>query len=453
MAPNHHHRHYDTQDYAADRATRTQRAMQHMPSEDRVDRTDLQGSIAGSQAAGLTPDVRMGDDRVLGDTPHWAGFDSEQLYDFATRDNNPGTADDLGRAFNTGGNGLADAANGLLDAVTRLDGAWSGVAADSARAALAPLASAAGQAGQTAQMMGVQMSRQSLAAAEVRKLPPARKFDQQQSLQAMLAGGPAAMQADLKGQKDAADAVKREQISYLEAYTRAMSAVDAQTPSFVPPPAGHIDPGRGGDARISASPVDFAARHGAPGLGTSTGAPAGGFTGVAPAAGAHGGSTGGAGDLTPPGGPSTTGAAGFVPGTATPVSAPAAPAGGAPHPVGPAAGPGGFGSGFGTAPGGTFGGSGAGGTAAGGGSGTGALGEGVHGGGAGTRGPAAVAAADQGGAGRGAGGMGGASGRRRDEDDDERERPSFLLEGDPESAFGDDQLAAPSVIGTADEDD
>ena len=82
----------------------------------------------------------MGDDRAIGDTPNWDGFDSQQLYDFATQDNSPTTADDLGRAFNTGGNSLADAANGLFDAVTRLDGAWSGVAADSARAALAPLA-------------------------------------------------------------------------------------------------------------------------------------------------------------------------------------------------------------------------------------------------------------------------------------------------------------------------
>jgi hypothetical protein len=39
MAPD--ERHYDTQDYAGDRATQTQRSMRHLPGEDRVDRADL----------------------------------------------------------------------------------------------------------------------------------------------------------------------------------------------------------------------------------------------------------------------------------------------------------------------------------------------------------------------------------------------------------------------------
>ena len=340
MAPNQHghnhghgHSHYDTQDYAGDRAAQTHRTMQHMPAEDRVDRTDLQGSITGDQAAQLAPEVRMGDDRALPDTPNWDAFDSEQLYDFATQNNSPTTADNLGRAFNAGGNSLADAANGLFDAVTRLDGAWSGVAADSASDALTPLAKTAGQAGQTAQMMGVQMSRQALAATEVRKLPPAEKFDQKQSLTAMLAGGPAAMQADLKAQKDAAEAVKREQISYLTSYTKAMSAVDAHTPSFVPPPARRINPGAGGDAKISSSPVPYSARIGGAEQGTSTGAPSGGYTGVAPGAGFGEGPDGsdGSGDFALPGSLPGTSSAGFTPGGTAPVSAPSVAAGGAPQ--------------------------------------------------------------------------------------------------------------------------
>ena len=103
-------------------------------------------------------------------------------------------------------------------------------------------------------MMGVQMSRQSVAATEVRKLPPPQQFDQKQSMTAMLAGGPAAMQADLKAQKDAADAVKREQISYLRAYTQAMSSVDAHTPSFVPPPPAGSPPAPA-PTRITGGPV------------------------------------------------------------------------------------------------------------------------------------------------------------------------------------------------------
>ncbi|MGH3762849.1 hypothetical protein, partial [Actinophytocola sp.] len=353
MAPNershgqsHEHGQYDTQDYAGDQAAQVQQVMPYLPFGNQVDRADLQRSITGTQAAELAPEVRMGDDRAIGDTPNWEGFDSEQLYTFATQRNSPSTADALGRAFNTGGNSLAHAANGLLDAVTRLDGAWSGVAADSARGALAPLAKAAGQAGQTAQMMGVQMARQSVAATEVRKLPPAQKFDQQQSLNAMLAGGPAAMQADLKAQRDAAEAVKREQISYLNAYTKAMSAVDAHTPSFVPPPAGKINPGAGGDAKITSSPVPYSDRPGGFEQGTSTGAPSGGFVGVSPGAGAGAGFAedgSDAGGFALPGSLPGTGAAGFNPGGTAPGPVTTAPVGGA----APSAGAGGFGGAFG----------------------------------------------------------------------------------------------------------
>jgi len=444
MAPNGNH-HYDTQDYAGDRAAQTHRTMQHMPSEDRVDRADLQNSITGDQATQLAPEVRMGDDRALGDTPNWDAFDSSQLYDFATRNNSPSTADDLGRAFNTGGNSLADAANGLFDAVTRLDGAWSGVAADSARDALAPLARAAGQAGQTAQMMGVQMSRQSLAATEVRKLPPAQTFDQQQSLNAMLSGGPAAMQADLKAQKDAAEAVKREQISYLATYTKAMSAVDAQTPSFVPPPERRINPGSGGDAKISGSPVAFSGGAGGFGPGGSGGPSSGAFTGADPAAGGGvaGSPSGAGGGSVLPG--TATGSAAFTTSGTAPVSGSTAPLGGAPQTAGP-----GGGSGFG----GAFGafGPGAGGAAAGaGGVGAGQPGEAARGGAVGPRG-GVTGMTGQGAAGRGAGGVAAPGGRRQGEDDDEHERPSFLIEGDPEGTFGSDQVAAPSVIGGDDDD-
>jgi hypothetical protein len=454
MAPNHqhhhhHHNHYGTQDYAGDQAAQTHRTMQRMPAEDRTARTDLQDTITGSQAAQLSPEVRMGDDRALADTPNWDAFDSAQLYAFATQNNSPSTADDLGRSFNAGGNSLADAANGLLDAVTRLDGAWSGAAADSASGALTPLAQAAGQAGQTAQMMGVQMSRQALAATEVRKLPPARTFDQKSSLTAMLAGGPAAMQADLKAQKDAAEAVKREQISYLTTYTKAMSAVDAQTPSFVPPPARRIDPGAGGDAKIGASPVPYSGRLGGGEQGTSTGAPSGGFTGAAPGAGfdSQDGSDGG-GDFVMPGSLPGTSTAGFTPGGTAPVSAPSVSAGAAPHTAAPAAGAGGFGGAFGNF------GAGAGGTAAGAGAAASGAGAGESArGGTGSRGAGAMGVPGPVAAGRGGAGMGGAGGRRRDEEDDEQhERPSFLVEGDPDATFGSDQLSAPSVIGRGDDE-
>jgi hypothetical protein len=466
---------YSTREYAGDRAADTVRVMQRMPQEDRSTRSQVQTSIADSQASELAPGVRMGDDRAIGDKPNWNAFSSEELYRFATTDNLPTSADALGRAFNDGGNRLVEAANGLFEAVTAIEGAWTGVAADSAKGALAPLAQAAGRAGQTAQMMGVQMARQSSAASEVRKLPPPQEFDQQKSMQAMMTGGPAALQADLRAQKEAADAVKREQISYLDSYTQTLAAVDAQTPSFVPPPANSINPGAGGATRISGSHVAVPESGGQFSTATYSGGPGGGPASAVPTGGSSGG-----GNLTPtglgtdgfgPGGvgsgtnatsgsvsdiPAGTSTSGFVPssasvGTQPPVGLGAGGTGGG-SPAGPSAGLGGFGGALGGL------GAGAGGNAFG--QGGPASGSGANAG-AGPRGglgaPAGATAPPGAVVGRGgAGGAApvGAGGRRaEDEDDDERDRPYFLIEGDPDSAFGNDQMTAPAVIGEADDGD
>jgi hypothetical protein len=450
MAPNNEQ--YNTHEYAGDQAIDTRRIMNRMGEEDRSSTQDIQNSINARQAQELTPEVRMGDDRVIGDTPNWDSYSSEQLYNFATQNNSPTTADDLGRAFNDGGNSLAEAANGLLDAVSRLDGAWSGVAADSAKGALAPLAQAAGVAGQTAQLMGVRMSQQSVAATEVRKLPPAKEFNQQQQLNAMLVGGPAAMQLDLKAQKDAADAVKREQISYLNTYTSSMSSVDSQTPSFVPPKE-TIGGGSGSGSGFSgyrASIPDTGTGTpftggGTTGGGTTTGAPNSKYTGVA---GPNGGASPGfffgdegqtdqSGYTPMPG--MNTGTSGYTPPSTAPAPSTFGPSGAGGGNV-PGAGAGGFGGGFGS-----FGSPGSAGGAGGPGAGnapganSGATPKGVP-----TGMTPTGSAAGRG----GAGGMGGAPrGKGEKEDDKEHDRPAYLVEGDPESTFGSDALTAPPVIG------
>src|SRR5262245_39446270 len=231
MASNHghHHDHYDSQTYAGDSASQAQRGQQHLPPEDRSTRTELQADYAADQSKTLSAQgVRMGDDRAIGSTPNWDGMTSTQLHAAATQNNSPNTADNLGRAFNEGGNRLADAANRLMAAIGKLDAAWTGKAAESAKGALNPLADAAGQAGLAAQLMGAQMARQTAAASEVRKLPPPVEFDYQSELQTALANpNPVAGMADMKAKKDHADAVKREQVSYLNSYTQSMSAADA----------------------------------------------------------------------------------------------------------------------------------------------------------------------------------------------------------------------------------
>jgi hypothetical protein len=441
MAPNNQH-HYDTNKYAGDQAADTRRVMNHMPDEDRSTTQEIQQSINQSQATELADGVRMGDDRVIGDTPNWDSFDSEQLYNFATQNNSPTTADDLGRSFNDGGNSLAEAANGLFEAVSRLDGAWSGVAADSAKGALKPLAQAAGTAGQTAQLMGVRMSEQSVAATEVRKLPPAKTFSQEQSLNAMLTGGPVAMQQDLKVQKDAADSVKREQISYLNTYTQAMSSVDAQTPSFVPPQE-TITGGSGGTTRVSSSDIHTPTTQTPPTRTTTNDTSKDKVKGVTDTHNVntdigHVGPTDQTGRTPLPG---NTTSAGYTP--VNPTSGPntfGPGGGGGVNTGGPGA------SGFGPGFGGGFGPGAGAGAGAGAGSGSGAN--------PGSTGPRGMSPAEMspsraaGAAERGNQGMGGGPrGKGESEEDQEHERPAYLVEGDPESTFGNDQLTAPPVIG------
>ncbi len=458
MAPNgeqHTEGPYESQVYAGEQTSDIEQSARHDPDfQTQWNRAEVQAYISGQQTAELSDDVRMGDDRAITDTPNWMGFASQQLYDMATQQNSPTTADTLGRAFNDGGNDLADAANRLLSAVSKLDNAWTGVAADSAKNALTPLASAAGGAGTSAQLMSAQMSQQSAAAAEVRKLPSPQEFNVDQALTAALTGGLPALQADLKAQKDAADAVKREQVSYLSAYTQSLAAVDAQTPSFIAPKQ-TVGGGGGDRSSISGERVgspNVGNLYNGPGGGTSTGGPSGGYHGVAP---------GGEGQqLTPgygdgEGGDDYTNIPGVTPGSGTNASGwNAGNPGPNPSMPGPASGPttgggppsagaGGFGGGFGN-----FGGGGAGGA--------GGAGQAPRGGlpaGAGGSGPPAVAPrGGMGPGGRGGAPMGGAPGRRGEgEEDDEHQRPSYLVEGDPDSAFGNDQMTAPSVIG--DEED
>jgi hypothetical protein len=458
MAPNEHGhgRHYDSQTFAGDDATKLHRDMHHMDPDDHSTRGQLEHDLAASQATGLAPGVRMGDDRAIGSHPNWTTMSSTALSKAANDSNSPETADNLGRAFNSGGNKLAEAANRLYAAVGKLDAAWTGQAANSAAAALTPLAQHAGDTGVAAQLMGAQMSLQASAASEVRRMPPPKEFDYQTELRKALANpNPAAGINDMKTAKDQADAVKREQVSYLNTYTQTMSTVDSKTPSFVPPPPA-VHGGGGGTTHLTGGSVNYRGPSGGSNQGTSTGDQSGPFSGAGPAVG--GGQPGDHRDDLDlsgfPGFPGAgTGASGFTPGG--PTTAPGLPGGGTalPQPSGPAAGSGGFGAGFGSF--GAPGQSGGLGSAAGSGAGSGGPGERGAGGrgglgaggageplGAGARGAAGTAA------GRGAAGgpMGAGAGGRK-EDDEEHERPSYLVEADPEGTFGTDEVTAPPVIG------
>ncbi|WP_052344553.1 hypothetical protein [Thermocrispum municipale] len=179
-------------------------------------------------------DFHYGDDRAISNPPNWPSYSSRELYEGAVNNNDPGSAEELGALWMSQGKQLSEAADALYEAITQLGGVWVGKASGAAQGALVGVANASSTAGDAARTMGKRMQDQALAAAEVKKMPPPKDFDVDRALAASLAGGPAALAADMKKQADEARAVQQEQQRYMNAYTKAMAEVDSSTPSFAP---------------------------------------------------------------------------------------------------------------------------------------------------------------------------------------------------------------------------
>lgn len=414
---------------------------------------------ARNSAGGFT----YGGDRAIASPPNWASQESNQLYLGATQNNDPATAEATGRQWQSHGDSLHQAADDLYNAIAELGNAWIGQGSGSAQGALVGIANSSKQAGDAAHTMSNRMAQQAAAAAEVKKMPAPKEFDPAKQTAAMLAGGPAAMVADMKVQADEARAVHAQQVQYFNAYTQAMSEVDSATPSFGPESLGLPADGRFGGTSAQSVGAGSGAVPG--GLGSVGLGPVGGVTTGIPGGGAAGFAAGGqpGGAPGPHGVPAAPApAAGAVSGAGQVTAAPTSSGGGGAAALGAVAG-------LGTA-----------GLAAVGGKA--ALGRGSKSG-AKER-PAAdetAASSDQsqqahgaaqqqqaqqslmntggtiGGAGTPppASGMGGGMGAgAQGSEDEEHTRASFLVEADPDEAFGANVATAPPVIGAwNDEDD
>jgi len=399
---------------------------------------------ARHSAGGFT----YGGDRAIASPPNWASQESTQLYLAATQNNDPATAEATGRHWKSHGDNLHQAADDLYNAITELGNAWVGQGAGSAQGALVGIANSSKHAGDAAHTMSTRMAQQATAAAEVKKMPAPKEFDPAKQTATMLAGGPAAMVADMKQQSDEARAVHAQQVQYFNAYTQAMAEVDGGTPSFGPESLGLP-----ADGRIGAT--------GAQSVGAAPGAAPGGIssTGAGPVGGVSTGVPGsGAADFTPGAPPAAPAPApGAVAGAGQSAAAVASSGGGSAA-LGAAAGLGGAGL-----------------AAA---AGKAALGRGNRSGAKEQRSDGTAASSDQsshaqpqqapqtpmstGGTIGGsstpppAGGMGGGmgAGGAHGTEDEEHTRASFLVEADPDEAFGANVATAPPVIGAwNDEDD
>ncbi|MEA5359233.1 hypothetical protein VA596_06775 [Amycolatopsis sp., V23-08] len=185
-------------------------------------------------ARGSAGGFDMGSDRAIANPPNWNAQASQELYNGAVNNNDPGTAEATGHAWSHHGSELKAASDHLYNAISELGNAWVGRGAAGAQGALVAIANSGSQASEAANTMSDRLARQASAAAEVKKMPAPKDFDPKQAMAAALAGGPAALLADQKAQSDAANDVKAQQVAFFNAYTKSMSEVDSSTPSFGP---------------------------------------------------------------------------------------------------------------------------------------------------------------------------------------------------------------------------
>jgi hypothetical protein len=442
------------------------------------DNSASQGIVA--DARGRSDGFDMGSDRAIANPPNWNAQASQQLYEGAVNNNDPGTAETTGQAWSHHGSELKQASDHLYNAISELGNAWVGRGAAGAQGALVAIANSGSQASEAAHTMSDRLARQAAAAAEVKKMPAPKDYDPKQAMAAALAGGPAALVADQKAQADAANDVKAQQVAFFEAYTKSMSEVDSSTPSFGPESLGMKPTGSHNSISFdsvssvgSAGPVQGLGGGAGDAIFASSGAGFGGHGGAFDAQhaavgpnGVHGGVAGFGGHEAAAtlGGDAPGGTvSGTTSGTATGTGhvAPGGAQTGGSSPLGKV----GMGLGIGGAVGGL-------GALA-----SRALGKGNRSGAKaendttlasadGQAQSAASAQAPQQGLVSSAGtiggqtpppGMGGMGGMApqgaRPEQDEEHTHASFLIEADPDAAFGADQATPPPVIGAWSEDD
>ncbi|WP_020669736.1 hypothetical protein [Amycolatopsis nigrescens] len=403
----------------------------------------------------------MGADRAIGSPPNWAAQpDTTTLYRLATENNVPATAEGIGQSWNGHGKDLHQAANDLYNAISELGSVWVGQGAGAAQGTLVAIANSTSQASEAAKTMANRLAQQAAAAAEVKKLPAPNDYDPAQAMTAALAGGPAAMIADQKAQFDAAKEVMAQQVAYLNAYTQSMSEVDGTTPSFGPESLGlpatsshHSTGGVGvggvnGPQAVNAAAVGIGG-PGAHGLGFTgsdqfnSQTTQAGYQGNQPGAAAHAGAGGAVGSAVPH----------------TPASAGSSAGGG----VGAQLGLGAVGAGMGFAAGKTLNAGNRSGSTKQNSNETSATADNQPGNSAASatpQQPGVVSPAGTiGGAGAappptgmgGMGGMGGAAGSQQQEE--EHTHASFLIEPDPDDAFGANEATPPPVIGAWNDDE
>ncbi|MDQ3578522.1 MAG: hypothetical protein M3443_13190 [Actinomycetota bacterium] len=403
---------------------------------------------------------------------NYLGVPHEELKANVTEQADPGHVGEVGDAWVAVGDWMIGFQRQFGDAITNSESHWRGSSGDAARQFMADVGNYVGEAGSSAQLAGRQAQIHSDALSTARTMPDPVPFDIDAAL------------ADLGSTQDPVERSMKAE-THMANYTRSLQAHEqaagvastydqnmsgaSTMPAFAAPPT----MGAGGPVPPPPPPPIVGPPPGPPGGPRIPGGPGGGGYDIgSPSAVPSGGPSNPTGGVTPSGSSRPPGATSpnwnrDVPPIRNDHNRPpgfqdqpgGTPVGG---PLGSGRTSGGLGRG---APGGGLGGRGGrfgGGLGPGGGPGSGSGGHGGPGGG--TGGPGARAgvgavsaehAANAGrggggsaGAGRGGvGGMGASGGKGQGCEDSEHQRPSFLVEADPDGIFGTDEVTAPPVIG------
>jgi hypothetical protein len=421
---------------------------------------------AGSQVNAQAASLQQGQDlRAAPSTGgnYYMGYSHERLAGMVA-DVDAGAVGEIGRAYNDIGNTLVELAADMSTAITMSEHGWTGNAGNSARGYMTGLSQWIGQTGQGSQLAGNRMGELSQSVETAKNsMPEPNGFNQADALKHNTSFTGLLNPIDIPAEAAKQQEAHQEAAQVVQTYDSGMGTLGSTMPAFSEPPAftsggggtGHqpgyvyTPPGGTGGFQPPVPPGG----SGNPGSG-NTPSGSGNPGTVAPPPGPRPGTvpTGPLGTVnqayatpvappqsgfgpygTPPGGPSTGGGPGMF---GVPGGSGFGPGGGGGS--GGGAGSGGRGGGAGGRPGGVPGAGGESGRGGAGGPRGGMDGHGPMGGG---RGGA------QGGAGRpGAGGMG-RGGQGGGDEDYEHQRPSYLVERDPESIFGTDERTAPPVIG------
>ncbi|WP_037318366.1 WXG100 family type VII secretion target [Amycolatopsis orientalis] len=222
-------------------------------------------------ARGRSDGFEIGADRAITNPPNWESAPTSQdLWNQANLGNDPSTATAISQSWSSHGSQLNQASNDLYNAISELGAAWIGQGAASAQGALVAIANSGSQASEAAVTMSDRLQKQADAATKVKLMPKPTDYSPEKAMGQALAAGPLGMITDQKPLADQDKEVRAEQARFLEAYTKEMSEVDSSTPSFGPeslgmkPTATHNSASFSGVGNVGAGGINPGAVSGTP---------------------------------------------------------------------------------------------------------------------------------------------------------------------------------------------